>query len=154
MTGRPQPPRRGDFLYFRSITTRWMDNDLYGHVNNVVYYSYFDTVIAHYLMEEGGLDPWRGEVIGYAVESGCRYFRPLAFPDRVEAGLRVARLGNSSVTYEIGIFRNDEEEACAAGRFVHVFVDRRSERPVPLPPALRLALRRITAGEGPPGPGD
>ncbi len=154
MTSRPQPPRRGDFLYFRSITTRWMDNDLYGHVNNVVYYSYFDTVIAHYLMEEGGLDPWRGEVIGYAVESGCRYFRPLAFPDRVEAGLRVARLGNSSVTYAIGIFRNDEEEACAAGHFVHVFVDRKSERPVSLPPALRRALARITARKAPPEPGD
>ncbi len=149
MTSRPEPPRRGDFPYFRSITTRWMDNDLYGHVNNVVYYSYFDTVIAHYLMEEGGLDPWRGEVIGYAVESGCRYFRPLAFPDRVEAGLRVARLGNSSVTYAVGIFRNDEEEACAAGHFVHVFVDRKSERPVPLPPALRRALARITAQESP-----
>ncbi len=149
MSGRTPPPRRGDFVYFRSITTRWMDNDLYGHVNNVVYYSYFDTVIAHYLMEEGGLDPWRGEVIGYAVESGCRYFRPLAFPDRVEAGLRVARLGNSSVTYEIGIFRNDEQEACAAGHFVHVFVDRKSERPVSLPPSLRRALARLTAEQSP-----
>lgn len=144
---REPPPRRGDFLYFQTIATRWMDNDIYGHVNNVVYYSYFDTVIARYLMEEGGLDPWRGEVVGFAVESGCRYFRPLAFPDRVVAGLRVARLGNSSVVYEIGIFRNEEEEACAAGRFVHVFVDRRSERPVPLPAGLRRALARLRVGE-------
>ncbi len=151
MTARPRPPRREDFLYFLTIATRWMDNDVYGHVNNVVYYSYFDTVIARYLMEEGGLDPWRDRVVGFAVESGCRYFRPLAFPDQVVAGLRVARLGNSSVTYEIGIFRGEEEEACAAGRFVHVFVDRRSERPVPLPAPLRRALARLlvagTAGD-------
>ncbi len=143
MGERPRPPRRGDFRYFQTIATRWMDNDIYGHVNNVVYYSYFDTVIARYLMEEGGLDPWHGEVVGFAVESACRYFRPLAFPDRVVAGLRVARLGNSSVVYEIGIFRNEEEEACAAGRFVHVFVDRRSERPVPLPDRLRRALAQL-----------
>ncbi len=143
MTARPSPPRRGDFRYFQTIASRWMDNDIYGHVNNVVYYSYFDTVIARYLLEEGGLDPWRGEVVGFAVESGCRYFRPLAFPDLVVAGLRVVRLGNSSVTYEIGIFRGEEEEARAAGRFVHVFVDRRSERPVPLPAPLRRALARL-----------
>ena len=140
MSGRSSRPTRLDFRAFRPIPTRWMDNDIYGHVNNVVYYSYFDTVIAHWLMREGGLDPWQAEVVGMAVETGCRFHRSLAFPDTVHAGLRVGRLGSSSVRYEIGFFRNGDELACADGHFVHVFVDRASQRPVPIPPGIRAAL--------------
>ena len=139
----PAPPTRADFRAFFEVPTRWLDNDIYGHVNNVNYYSYFDTAIAHYLMGEGGLDPWRSDVIGYCVESACRFRRGVRFPDRVTAGLKIAHLGRSSVRYEIGIFRNDEEAAAADGHFVHVFVDRASERAVPLPEALRRALERL-----------
>ena len=120
-----------------------MDNDIYGHANNVQYYSYFDTVIAQYLMREGGLDPWKAEVIGYAVESGCRYHAGISFPDTIHAGMRVARLGNSSARYEIGIFKNDIDEACAEGFFIHVFVNRATERPAPIPAPIRAALERI-----------
>lgn len=140
---RPVRPTRADFRAFYEISTRWMDNDLYGHINNVHYYSYFDTAIAHYLMDEGGLDPWRGEVIDFCVESGCSFHAAARFPDRIKAGLKVARLGRSSVRYEIGIFRNDEDEAAASGYFVHVFVDRASQRPVPVPEAVRSALSQI-----------
>ena len=142
---RPTPPRRADYRFFSEIATRWMDNDIYGHVNNVVYYSYFDTVIAHFLMRQGGLDPWKAEVVGMAVDTGCRFHRSLAFPDTVHAGLRVGRLGNSSVRYEIGIFRNDDDGACADGHFVHVFVDRATQRPVPIPAPVRQALERLGA---------
>ena len=142
---RTPPTGRGDFGFFTEIATRWMDNDIYGHVNNVVYYSYFDTVIAHWLMREGGLDPWQASVVGMAVDTGCRFHRSLAFPDIVHAGLRIGRLGNSSVRYEIGIFRNDEETSCAEGHFVHVFVDRATQRPVPIPATIRAALQRLHA---------
>ena len=137
------PPTRADYRVFYEVSTRWLDNDVYGHVNNVNYYSFFDTAIAHYLIGECGLDPWRGEVIGYCVESGCRFRRGARFPDRITAGLRVAHLGRSSVRYEIGIFRNDDQEAAADGHFVHVFVDRASERAVALPDQLRAALARL-----------
>lgn len=147
MSDRAPPPTVEGFPYLCEITTRWMDNDIYGHVNNVVYYSWFDTVIARYLMEEGGLDPWSGEVVGYAVESGCRYHRPLAFPAPVRAGLRVGHLGRSSVRYEIGIFRGDDPVAYADGYFVHVFVDRRTERPTPLPSRIREALARLLVAD-------
>jgi acyl-CoA thioester hydrolase len=140
---RPAPTRRADYRFFSQIATRWMDNDIYGHVNNVVYYSYFDTVIAHWLMREGGLEPSSATVVGMAVETGCRFHRSLAFPDNVHAGLRIGRLGNSSARYEIGIFRNDDETACADGHFVHVFVDRATQRPVPIPKHLREALERL-----------
>lgn len=143
---RPAPPVRADYVYFSAIETRWMDNDIYGHVNNVVYYSYFDTLIGHYLLREGGLDPWSDPVVGMAVETGCRFHRSIAFPDRVHAGLRVGHLGNSSVRYEIGIFKNEENAACADGHFVHVFVDRASQRPVPVPDRLRAALKRLMIG--------
>ena len=143
MSERPPPSRREEYRYFRSIDTRWHDNDIYGHVNNVVYYSYFDTVINAYLIEAGGLDPQRDVVVGFCVESGCRYFRPLAFPDPVVAGLRVARIGNSSVRYEVGIFRADEPTASAEGHFVHVFVNRETNRPVPIPPRIRAALEKL-----------
>ena len=143
---RPTPPARAEFGYFSTIATRWMDNDIYGHVNNVIYYSYFDTVIGHYLMREGGLDPHGGTVVGMAVETGCRYHRSVGFPDIVHAGLRVGRLGTSSARYEIGIFRNDEPDACADGHFVHVFVDRATQRPTPIPPPIRTALERLLIG--------
>ena len=137
---RPAPTTQADFTHFLAIPTRWMDNDVYGHVNNVVYYSYFDTVINQYLIEMGGLDPHDGTVVGMAVETGCRFHRSLAFPDIVQAGLRIGHLGRTSVRYEIGIFRNDEPEACADGHFVHVFVERATQRPVPIPEPIRAAL--------------
>lgn len=141
-------PRREDFWHHLTLPTRWMDNDIYGHVNNVVYYSFFDTVINRYLIEQGGLDIHRGEVIGLAVETACQFLQPLAYPDVIEAGLRVAHLGTSSVRYEVGIFGPG---GCAAyGHFVHVFVDRGARRPVPLPAGLRAALEKIHGGEGPP----
>jgi acyl-CoA thioester hydrolase len=120
-----------------------MDNDVYGHVNNVVYYSYFDTVVNQYLIEQGALDIESSEVVGLVVQTGCQYFAPVTFPDIVTAGLRVAKLGNSSVRYEIGIFRNDEHAASAQGHFIHVYVDRGTRRPARLPATLRTALERI-----------
>ena len=143
---RPPPGSRVDYPYFSVIASRWMDNDIYGHVNNVVYYSYFDTVINRYLIEIGGLDPHGDPVVGLAVETGCRFHRSLSFPDTIHAGLRVVHLGRSSVRYEVGIFRNEEPEACADGHFVHVFVDRASQRPVAIPPAMRAAFERLRMG--------
>ncbi len=124
-----------------------MDNDIYGHVNNVVYYSYFDTVINRYLIDEGGLDIVDGTVVGIAVETHCRFMTSLQFPDTIDAGLRVGHLGNSSVRYEIGLFREADTEAAAAGHFVHVFVDRGSQEPVPIPPQIRRALERLRSGD-------
>jgi acyl-CoA thioester hydrolase len=135
---------RGDYRHWLTIPTRWMDNDVYGHVNNVVYYSYFDTVINAYLIEAGKLDIEKGPVIGLCVESQCRYFRPLAFPDVIDAGLRVAKLGSSSVRYEIGLFRQGDEAPAAAGHFVHVFVGREGRKPTPIPEPMRGALARLT----------
>src|SRR5258708_37928523 len=139
----PAPPAdtRTDFPHLAEIQTRWADNDAYGRVNNVVYYAYFDTVINRYLIESGGLDI-HGAVIGVCVESQCRFLQSIAFPERLEAGLRVARLGKSSVTYEIGIFGG--EGLCALGSFVHVFVDGRTRRPVPIPDPLRAAIERLS----------
>lgn len=134
------PPGRRDYPVFHTITTRWMDNDIYGHVNNVTYYSYFDTAVNRYLIEAGGLDIHNAPVVGLVVSSGCSYLRPIAFPERIEAGLRVDRLGNSSVQYGIGIFREGEADICAYGQFVHVFVDRRENRSVPIPQSIRHAL--------------
>ena len=150
MTAREaDPARRGAFPHSVVVPTRWMDNDVYGHVNNVVYYSYFDTVINRYLIAAGGLDIAGGPVIGVVAESHCRYRQALSFPADVEAGLRVAKLGRSSVRYEIGLFAPGEDEAAAEGWFVHVFVDRASRRPAALPDRLREALSRLvveTAG--------
>jgi acyl-CoA thioester hydrolase len=143
---RPAPGTRADYRFFSAMDTRWEDNDIYGHVNNVVYYSYFDTAVGHYMLREAGLDPWRDEVVGMVVETGCRYHRSMAFPDTVHVGLRVAHLGNSSVRYEIGIFRNEEDEAAAEGHFVHVFVERRNQRPVLIPERIRAALQRLLIG--------
>lgn len=123
-----------------------MDNDVYGHVNNVVYYSFFDTVVNRYLIEQGALDIANGTVIGLVVETKCNYFQPIAFPDVVRAGLRAAHIGFSSVRYEVGLFRNAEDMASAQGHFVHVYVDRASGRPVPLPDALKAALAPLMRG--------
>lgn len=124
-----------------------MDNDVYQHVNNVVYYSYFDTVVNRYLVDAGVLDIGVGPVIGLVVETACQYFSPIAFPDTVHAGLRVGKLGRTSVRYEVGIFRNEQTEASAQGHFVHVYVDRASNRPVPLPPALRAVLEPLVVAK-------
>ena len=140
---RPATETRSAYRHFQRIPTRWMDNDVYGHVNNVVYYSYFDTVVNQYLIEQGVLDIERSAVVGLVVETQCRYFTPVTFPDLVHAGLRVAKLGNSSVRYEIGLFRNNEDSAAAQGHFVHVYVDRGSRRPVELPAEMRAVLQRI-----------
>ena len=140
---RATPDNRADYRHFLVVSTRWMDNDVYGHVNNVVYYSYFDTVVNQYLIERGGLDIAKSAMVGLVVETQCHYFRPISFPDIVHAGLRVARLGTSSVRYEVGIFRNDEMQAAARGHFVHVYVDRESNRPAPLSDQLRAALEPL-----------
>src|SRR5277367_5149456 len=145
MSEESAPETRGGFPHFLVVPTRWMDNDVYGHVNNVVYYAFFDTVINRYLIAEGGLDITRGGTIGLCVESRCRYRKPIAFPDDVDAGLRVAKVGRSSVTYEIAIFARGEDEAAADGSFVHVFVDRETRRSTPIPEPLRSALARIEA---------
>ena len=137
---KPTPETRAAFPHFRTLTTRWMDNDVYRHVNNVVYYSFFDTVVNQYLLEKGVLDIEHSTVVGLVVETQCVYFESLAFPDLVHAGLRVAKIGTSSVRYEIGLFRNDAQTACAQGRFVHVHVDRATQRPAPVPDETRTAL--------------
>ena len=139
----PTIPQRGDYKVFYPIGTRWADNDIYGHVNNVTYYAYFDTAANRYLIEEGGLDITAGDIVGYVVNSGCQYYAPVAYPDDLEAGVRVDKLGNSSVQYGIAIFREGEEEAAAHGHFVHVFVERPEERSVPIPAGLRAALERL-----------
>ncbi len=136
--------KRENYRHFLAIPTRWMDNDVYGHVNNVIYYSYFDTVINDYLIAEGGLDFSGGGVVGIAVETMCHFHKSLAFPDVVDAGLRVGKLGNSSVRYEIGLFRAGDAEAAATGHFVHVFVRRPEQAPVPMPGPIRSALERLT----------
>jgi len=136
-------PTRDDYRVFYPITTRWSDNDIYGHVNNVTYYSYFDTAANRYLIEEGGLDISDGTIVGYVVSSGCEYHAPITYPEAVEAGVRVDRLGNSSVQYGIAIFREGAAEAAAHGHFVHVFVERARNRSVPIPLKLRAALERL-----------
>lgn len=134
---------RALYRHFLTIPTRWMDNDTYGHVNNVVYYSYFDSLINEYLIREGGLDIHSGEVMGIAVETLCRFHRPLSFPETIDAGLRVGHLGNTSVRYDIGLFRQGEDKPAATGHFVHVFVDRERRKPTPIPPRLRASLEAL-----------
>ncbi|HEV2672929.1 MAG TPA: thioesterase family protein [Aliidongia sp.] len=146
MTSADKPPTRADYRWFLSIPTRWMDNDVYGHVNNVVYYSYFDTVVNKMLIAERLLDIERSPVIGLCVESHCAFAAPLAFPETVEAGLRVGRLGTSSVRYEIALFREGIETPAATGHFVHVFVDRTTRRPAPLDETARSILGRFMIG--------
>jgi len=144
----PRTERRSDYLHFLTIPTRWMDNDIYGHVNNVVYYSYFDTVINEYLIREGGLDIHTGNVVGYAVESTCRFHRSFSFPETIDAGLLVGHLGNSSVRYEIGLFRQDETKPAATGHFVHVFVSRETNQPTAIPDTIRNCLVKLTSTTG------
>ena len=145
---RPTPHNRSEYRHTREITTRWMDNDAYGHVNNVVYYSFFDTVVNAWLIERGALDVERGETIGFVVETGCHYFAPLSYPETVTAALRVAHIGRSSVRYEVALFAEGSETAAAQGHFVHVYVNRSNRRPVSaLPPALAAALAPLASGQ-------
>lgn len=140
-----EPPRpRGDYRAWRPISTRWADNDAYGHVNNVVFYAWFDTAVNAWLVEQGLLDIAAGNPIGLVVETRCAYFAPLAFPQQVEAGIAVERLGTSSITYRIGIFATDAEQPAAQGQFTHVYVDRESRRPMALPHEWREKLARLT----------
>ena len=135
---------RDHYRHFLTIPTRWMDNDVYGHVNNVVYYSFFDTVVNKFLIEQGQLDYSKGKVVGLVVETKCQYFAPIAFPDVVVAGIRVAHIGTSSVRYEIGLFKNDEDNPAAEGRFVHVYVTRSGNKPTPLSTQMRSVLAKIS----------
>jgi acyl-CoA thioester hydrolase len=139
---KPVPEPRSAYKVFRPISTRWMDNDAYGHVNNVVYYSWFDTAVNAYLIEQGALDIHAGETIGLVIETHCNYFASLAFPQTVQVGIRVAHLGTSSVRYEVGIF-GEADTAAAKGHFVHVYVDKASRRPVPLPQRLKTVLEAL-----------
>jgi len=141
---RPQAEPRSAFKAFRPIGTRWSDNDVYGHVNNVVYYSWFDTAVNGLLIDNGAIDIHKGKVIGLVIETQCNYFAPLAFPENVVAGIRVAHIGSSSVRYEVGLFPEDAAQNCAArGHFIHVYVDKETRRPVPLPPELLSVLETL-----------
>lgn len=145
---RPKPETRDRYPHFLAISTRWMDNDAYGHVNNVVYYSYFDTVVNQFLIARGVLDIESSPIIGLVVETHCQYFSPITFPDTVHAGLRAAKIGTSSVRYEIGLFRNREPAAAAQGHFVHVYVDRAARRAAQVPAPMRAALEKILGPAG------
>lgn len=147
MSNRAAPMKRSDFSLFRQIPTRWLDGDIYGHVNNVIYLSYFDTAVNGWLIEEGVLSPLSSPQIFLVVETSCQYFSEVVFPDVIHAGVRVARLGTSSVSYDIALFRNNEAEACAQGRFVHVQVERESRRPAPIEGRRRILLESIAATE-------
>ena len=142
MTDAP-PRRRAAYRHFVAIPTRWMDNDVYGHVNNVTYYSYFDTAVNAHLIHAGGLDPATAGIVGYVVETACRFHQSLSFPQVVDAGLLVTRIGNSSVTYALGLFAEGAAEPAASGHFVHVWVDRSTQRPAPIPARIRAALAGI-----------
>lgn len=148
MTPALAPAHRHEYAAFLAVPTRWSDNDCYGHVNNVVAYAYFDTVVNEHLIRAGGLDMSDGEAIGVVVETACRYHKPMSFPETIDAGLRVAALGRSSVTYQIALFRQNDDDAAATGRFVHVWVDREHRRPVPIPVAIRVALEALSAANG------
>lgn len=145
MSERARPQHRSSYRQFSPIGSRWMDNDAYGHINNVVYYSFFDTAVNRWLIEHDALDIAHGAVIGLVVETHCNYHAPLAFPQDIEAGLRVTHVGRSSVRYEVGLFARGQAVSAAAGHFVHVYVDRATRRPVPLPSALLAALQPLLA---------
>lgn len=147
MTERSKPDNRSAYAYFQTMTTRWMDNDSYRHMNNTTYYSFFDTIVNQYLIENDVLDIEKGPVIGLVAETTCRYFKSIGFPSRINVGLRVGHLGNSSIRYEIGMYKDDEDEASAQGHFIHVYVDRESGRPTPIPEKMKsvvAALHRDT----------
>ena len=140
----PATPRhRSNFKYLAPVTTRWGDNDIYGHVNNAVYYQYFDSAINHYLIREGGLDIHDGQVVGFIVHSACDYLRPVAYPGTLDVGVGTLKIGRSSVTYQVALFPPEADEPAAVGTMVHVFVDTRSNQPVPIPEPLRLAMERL-----------
>jgi acyl-CoA thioester hydrolase len=143
MSQKRQPTSRSQYAQFSSIETRWHDNDAYGHVNNVIYYAYFDTAVNRHLIEKGVLNVTQSAVIGLVIETHCTYFSSIEFPDTVHVGLKVVHLGNSSVRYEIGLFRNDQDSASAVGEFVHVYVDRATNRPVPIPADVRAVLTAL-----------
>lgn len=147
MTDNPQDERREHYKHFRQIPTRWRDNDVYHHINNVIYYEFFDTVINGYLMKHGGLDYTNGESVGFAVETHCQFLKPIRFPDVVDAGLRVAKLGNSSVRYEIAIFKEREESPAAVGYFVHVFVDSQTQKPTRIQGRLMSAMEILLVSD-------
>lgn len=138
---------RADYKVFYPITTRWMDNDAYGHVNNVTYYSYFDTAANTFLIKHCGLDYHNGDVVGLVVSSGCEYLAPIEFPEKVEVGVRIDKLGNSSVRYGIGIFKEGIEQACAFGHFIHVYVDNASRKPVAIPDSMRENMKKIEVSQ-------
>lgn len=143
MSDKPTSNRRADYRFFSSIPTRWMDNDVYGHVNNVNYYSFFDTAVNKHLIEQGALDIEKSDVIGLVVETQCNYFAPIAFPQTIEAGLRVTKIGSSSVRYEIGLFSEGSDTSVAQGHFIHVYVNRQTNRPVPLPAPLKTVVENL-----------
>jgi len=140
---KPSIPTLNLFPHKHFITTRWHDNDVYGHVNNVVYYSWFDTAVNAYLMNQGVLDYENGKTVGLVVKTQCNYYKPVAFPDSISVGVAVSKIGNSSVRYELGIFKNKESEACASGHFIHVYVDKGTHKPVSIPDQLKHALQAI-----------
>jgi len=144
--GRPEPGLRSQYVKFMPVQTRWKDNDIYGHVNNVEYYSYFDTVVNRYLIDPGGLDFRNAAIVGIMAETMCRFHRSFAYPEAIDAGLRVGRLGKSSVRYEVGLFGEGEDQARVEGHLVHVFVERATNKPVPIPAGIRAALERLAAG--------
>jgi acyl-CoA thioester hydrolase len=144
MSDRPKPLPRAHFAAFVPVTTRWHDNDVYGHVNNVIYYAFFDTAVNRLLMDAGVLDPQTSSVVGLVVETRCTYFASIAFPDEIEVGVRVASLGRSSVRYDLGIFRKGEAQTRALGEFTHVYVDRSNQKSVPIPENVRAVLARLT----------
>ena len=137
------PPTRADFVAFEEVHSRWMDNDAYGHINNAVYYSFFDTAINRYLIERNVLDIANSETIGLVIETQCQYFAPIVYPDLIHVGLKVTHLGNSSVKYEVAIFTNDDDVASALGHFVHVYVDRKTNKPTPIPQNVRDVLQEL-----------
>ena len=139
----PASTTHADYKHFLPLQTRWADNDIYGHVNNVAYYGYFDTIVNEYLIGAGALNIHNGQIIGLVVETGCKYFAPLEFPQKLEGALRVANIGNSSVRYELAIFKADDDAPAAEGHFVHVYVDRETRRPVTLPDGFRRALEKL-----------
>ncbi len=140
MTERPKPDKKSAYAYFQTMTTRWMDNDSYRHMNNTTYYSFFDTIVNQYLIENGVLDVEKSPLIGLVAETTCRYFKSIGFPSKINVGLRVGHLGNSSIRYEIGLFKDDEDEASAQGHFVHVYVDRESGRPTAISEKMKSVV--------------
>ena len=140
---KPSPPVRADFVAFEEVHSRWMDNDAYGHINNVVYYSFFDTAVNRYLIERNVLDIAKSETIGLVIETQCKYFSSIVYPDVIHVGLKVTHLGNSSVKYEVAIFRNEEDVASAMGHFVHVYVDRKTNKPTPKPLSIDYSISKL-----------